>query len=93
MAGSVKTGIGSTVILKVVLVPIHEVGKGPVDVTVNKPVIAVAPALVAKNEGTFETGGGPAIPIAGFELLQLKVVPVTLLPKFTMFVKSPAHKV
>lgn len=71
-----NTGMGFTVTVNVLTGPVHPLAVG---VTVTVAVTGEVPLFVAVNAGIFPD---PLVPKPTFALLvQLKVVPVTLLPK------------
>jgi hypothetical protein len=69
----VGTGSGLTVMVNVILGPVHPFADG---VTVIVPTIGTAPGLVATNDGMFPVPLAPS-PIAGLLLVHVKVVPAT----------------
>src|SRR6188508_3609430 len=88
-ASAVMVGIGLTVMVNVCGVPGHPFTVG---VTVMVAVTGAAVALVALKAGMFPAPAA-ARPIDGVLLVQLNVVPATVLTKFTAVVIVFAHKV
>jgi hypothetical protein len=89
LATAVTFALGLTVIVNVIGAPVQPLADG---VTVMVPLIAVAAALVAVKLGMFPLPLA-ARPIAGLELVQVNVVPVVRLVKFTAAVAAPVHTV
>jgi hypothetical protein len=82
---ALTVGIGLTVILKLAGVPTQELADG---VTVTIPVTGEAPVLLEVKEAMFPSPEAPK-PIVAFELVQLKLVPVTLPEKVVAGTVAP----
>lgn len=82
-------GVGLTVIVKLVVVPVHPLLIG---VTIIVHDMGDVPGLVAENAGMFPEPLAPS-PIAVLEFAQLKVVPATVPDKFIKLVVEPLHNV
>jgi hypothetical protein len=89
LAGTVTTGGGLTVILKFDAVPLQPLADG---VTVIVPVIAADPLLVAINAAILPVPV-EASPIPVLLFIQVYVAPATELPKVSVDVSVPLHKV
>ena len=73
LAGNVTVGVGLTVMVKLCVAPLQLLATG---VTVMVATIGALVLLVAVNEAILPEPLAP-IPMAGCELVQLKVVPAT----------------
>lgn len=89
VAMALTVGVGFTVIVNVVGVPVQPLAVG---VTVIVPVIGFVPVLVLVNAGTFPL---PVVanPIAELVFVQLYVVPAMFPPGTTNVVKAPLQTV